>query len=218
MVERNERMDSVKRGEIGPSMPRNSNGAGKPGDRILSVAAEMFCRDGIHATGIDRILAKAGTAKMTLYNQFGSKEGLIYAVLKQEGERWRAWFVETLDKRGKTPQEKLLAMFPTLEKWFAQKDYYGCAFINAIAEHNKQDKMIRTLTLEHKRAVLAYLEALAREAGCSDPADLAHQLGILMDGAIVAAMVTGEASIARDANQTATLLINHHLVEGRAAE
>lgn len=211
-------MDAVKCGEPEPAMPRKSTAPEKPGDRILAVATELFCRDGIHATGIDRILAEAGTAKMTLYNRFGSKEGLIYAVLKQEGETWRSWFAETLDKLGATPEEKLFGVFSALEKWFATKTYYGCAFINAVAEHNKQDKTIQALTLEHKRAVLAHLETLAREAGCSRPADLAHQLGILMDGAIVAAMVTGNPAIAQDAGQTATLLINHHLAIGKAAE
>ena len=204
-------MDGMSTGESLGRMPKRNGGAEKPGDKILAVATELFCRDGIHATGIDRILSEAGTAKMTLYNHFGSKEGLIYAVLKAEGERWRAWFAETLDDGATEPSDKLFAVFPTLEKWFARKDYYGCAFINAVAEHNKQDTTIQSLTLEHKKAILALLEDIAVGAGCTDPADLAHQLGILMDGAIVAAMVTGNPSIARDAGRTADLLIRHHL-------
>ena len=47
-----------------------------PDERILEVARELFCRDGIHATGIDRILTEAGASKMTLYSRFGSKEAL----------------------------------------------------------------------------------------------------------------------------------------------
>lgn len=211
-------MDAMTGKANGKAVPRKSKTDEKPGDRIVAVATELFCRDGIHATGIDRILAEAGTAKMTLYNHFGSKEGLIYAVLRREGEIWRTWFAESLDTLGKTPLEKLRAIFGALETWFEAKNYYGCAFINAVAEHNKQDKTIQSLTLEHKRAVLAHIEALAREAGCAAPASLAHQLGILMDGAIVAAMVTGEPSVARDAGRTASLLIDHHLAEGRAAE
>jgi AcrR family transcriptional regulator len=61
----------------------------KPGDRLLNTATRLFCLHGINATGIDKILAEAGVAKMTLYNQFGSKEGLVFAVLEREGEAWR---------------------------------------------------------------------------------------------------------------------------------
>lgn len=60
--------------------------------RILEVARELFCRDGIHATGIDRILSEAGASKMTLYTRYGSKTGLLRAVLLQEGEEWRERF------------------------------------------------------------------------------------------------------------------------------
>lgn len=57
-----------------------------PDERILEVARELFCRDGIHATGIDRILTEAGASKMTLYSRFGSKEALLREVLVREGQ------------------------------------------------------------------------------------------------------------------------------------
>jgi AcrR family transcriptional regulator len=46
----------------------------------------LFYRDGYHATGIDRILADAGVAKMTLYKHFRSKEELILAVLEKRSQ------------------------------------------------------------------------------------------------------------------------------------
>jgi len=51
-------------------------------DQLIEKAQELFYREGYHATGIDRILAESGVAKMTLYKHFKSKEELILAVLE----------------------------------------------------------------------------------------------------------------------------------------
>ncbi len=50
-------------------------------ERILDTAYELFSRHGTRAVGVDRIIAEAGTAKMTLYRNFASKEELIVAFL-----------------------------------------------------------------------------------------------------------------------------------------
>ena len=48
-------------------------------DQLIDTALDLFSRDGFQATGIDRILAESGVAKMTLYNHFKSKDELILA-------------------------------------------------------------------------------------------------------------------------------------------
>ena len=58
-------------------------------ERLLRAAADLFCRRGIHAVGVDAIVEAAGTAKTTLYKLFGSKERLVEAVLEAEGRAWR---------------------------------------------------------------------------------------------------------------------------------
>ena len=55
-------------------------------DQLLSTAEDLFYRDGYHATGIDRILAESGVAKMTLYKHFKSNDELIVAVLDARHE------------------------------------------------------------------------------------------------------------------------------------
>src|SRR3978361_1773413 len=83
-------------------------------ERILEVARELFCRDGIHATGIDRILAAAGASKMTLYTRFGSKEALLREVLLHEGAAWRAAFIKAVESKGETPIDRLHQVVPAL--------------------------------------------------------------------------------------------------------
>lgn len=183
----------------------------RPGERILEAARHLFCRDGIHATGIDRILAEAGTAKMTLYNQFGSKEALVEAVLRREGEEWRSWLRAALRAAGDTPRARLESLFTVLRQWFESEDYSGCALMNAVAEYPKGDPRIQALALEHKAGVGAILGELIAEAGCTRPAELLGEMAILLDGAIIAALIGGDPSAADAAGRIAKLVIASHL-------
>src|ERR1700756_489053 len=165
-------------------------------DRLLSAATHLFCKNGINATGIDAIIDEAGTAKTTLYKLFGSKTSLVHAVLESEGKAWREWFIGAIEAGGGDPQTKLTRIFPALKRWFAEERFYGCPFINAVAEHDKDAKQFRAIALRHKKVVLAHIEKLAGEMGAVEPESLAHQLALLIDGAIVAAMVSRDPGVA----------------------
>jgi AcrR family transcriptional regulator len=164
--------------------------------RLLSAATYLFCKNGINATGIDAIINEAGTAKTTLYKLFGSKNNLVHVVLETEGKQWREWFIGAVEAGGGSPQAKLSRIFPALKDWFRQERFYGCPFINAVGEHDKDQKQFRAIAMKHKKVVLSHIEKLAGEMGVAEPDLLAHQLGLLMDGAIVAAMVSRNPGVA----------------------
>jgi AcrR family transcriptional regulator len=166
-------------------------------ERIVTVARELFCRDGIHATGIDRILATAGASKMTLYTHFGSKEALLREVLVREGAEWRAAFFVAVSGQGATGTalEKLRRVVPALAQWFEGGRFYGCAFMNAAAEHAKGEPMLRDMAAAHHRQILAFLESLAGEAGLAEPPMLARQILLTIDGAVAALMVSGDPAV-----------------------
>ncbi|QXX76301.1 TetR/AcrR family transcriptional regulator [Methylovirgula sp. HY1] len=183
-----------------------------PKIRLLDAASRLFCRQGINATGIDAVLKEAGAAKMTLYKLFGSKERLVEAVLEEEGRKWRDWFLTALEAGNDPPRSKLDRIFPLLRKWFAEDEFYGCPFINAVGEHDKKDDRLRSLTMQHKKEVLERFAGLAMEAGASAPEVVAHQLGLLMDGAIVAVMVTRDLAMADVAATAASALLDRALI------
>ncbi|TGT02575.1 TetR family transcriptional regulator, partial [Mesorhizobium sp. M8A.F.Ca.ET.213.01.1.1] len=72
---------------------------------VVDTAYALFKRDGFHATGIDRIIAEADIAKMTMYRNFPSKDELIVAVLDHRARR----FERQLD-RLKIERERLGAV------------------------------------------------------------------------------------------------------------
>jgi AcrR family transcriptional regulator len=190
-----------------------------PRERLLSAASELFCQLGFHAVGVDAITERAGTAKTTLYKLFGSKEALVEAVLDREGRAWRDWFLTGLDEGEGTARERLDRIAPRLREWFAREDFYGCPFLNAVGEHDKSDDRIRRLALAHKAAIHERVVALLREAGASDPPELAHQLGLVVDGAIVTALVTRDPGVGAVAERTIASVLDAGLghVERRPA-
>jgi len=198
-------------GKAGKSSSKKHSGAASDDEsargRLLSAATHLFCKNGINATGIDAIIDEAGTAKTTLYKLFGSKTNLVHAVLESEGRQWREWFIGAIEAGGGAPQEKLARIFPALKSWFGEERFYGCPFINAVAEHDKDQKQFRTIAMKHKKVVLAHIEKLAGDMGAAEPEMLAHQLALLIDGAIVAAMVSRNPAVADTAGLAAGSLL-----------
>lgn len=180
-----------------------------PRERLMESARALFCRYGINSVGVDAIIAQAGTAKTTLYKLFGSKDGLVEAVLAREGEVWRSWFIDEIDGPGGSARERLGRIGPALKNWFSRPDFYGCPFINAVGESDKADDRMRNLAIAHKTIVLDRLTALCTEAGIDDPAGVAHTLGLVIDGAIVMALVTRKPSAADVAGRACAAILPH---------
>ncbi|CUH63817.1 HTH-type transcriptional regulator QacR [Thalassovita gelatinovora] len=172
-------------------------------DKIMSAASHLFCNHGFAATGIDSILSRAGTAKATLYNHFRSKEDLISAVLEAEGETWRSWFFGRLAEIDGPAQTRLLAVFDVLEEWFSDPGFYGCPFINAVAEFDTGNDAVRRAADLHKEYLLTWLKAQAMEMKIPDVTETARSLAVLVDGAIVAAQHSRDPSFARTARRLA---------------
>ena len=179
-----------------------------PRDRLLDAAKRLFCRYGVNSVGVDDIVAAAGTAKTTLYRSFGSKDGLVEAVLESEGRAWRTWFLTEIDGPGGSALARLHRIGEALRLWFGRDDFYGCPFINAVAESDKADDRMRSLAIAHKKLVMERLSALCAEAELPEPMQIAHSLGLVIDGAIVAALVTRDSSVADTASRTCAIILS----------
>ena len=179
----------------------------KKKDQLVETAIRLFCRHGYHATGIDTILAEAGIAKMTLYNNFGSKEALILAALEKRDEEHIAWLIAESDARAAAPEDRLLALFDALDAWFASDEFHGCPFLKASGEFEDHGDPIHRVALTHKGRLLALIREMAEAAGVAESAQLAGEIYMLVEGATVVAQLTGDRSTAVRARQAAETLL-----------
>jgi AcrR family transcriptional regulator len=77
-------------------------------ERLLKAAIAVFDRKGYAAASIREIVERAGVTKPALYYHFGSKEGLLGAVL-QEGERHLRDIAARALARSGTARERIVA-------------------------------------------------------------------------------------------------------------
>src|SRR5262252_6599782 len=127
------RLDNKQTGLYTPGMGRTLE-TSEARQRILETADRLFYQDGLRAVGIDRIIAEANVAKMSLYNHFPSKDDLILAVLKYREEGVLEFFRSAMERHGKKAKNPLRAFFAALKEWFQAPDFRGCAFQNAAIE------------------------------------------------------------------------------------
>lgn len=174
---------------------------------LLDTAWELFCQNGYRAVGIDTVLAKAGVAKMTLYNHFASKEDLIAAAMEKKATQILAWIDQTVADAGRSPQKRLLAVFDWLETWLRSDAFTGCAFLKAVGEYTIEGDKPRLAAVAFKQALQDRLVALCTEADLKSPATLARQLMLIIDGATIHADMHADAVYAADARSMAKALI-----------
>ena len=156
--------------------------------RILQAAYYLFCREGINAVGIDRIVAEAGVAKASLYRHFRSKEELVLAVLDLREKLWRVdWLEAEVERRAPPGKARLLAIFDLFDEWFRRDDYEGCLFINTLLEVHDRDNPLHAAAAEKRARIRELLRRWAEEAGIAEPEAFAREYQLLMNGAIVAA-------------------------------
>jgi len=177
-------------------------------DRLVETALKLFHQDGFHATGIDRILAVADVSKMTLYKYFPSKEALILEVLNQRDQRFRQWMSDRTLRLAASPQDRLVAVFDALGEWFDDPGFHGCLFINASAEYGGPDDKIHASAIHHKQLVVDWLIDLATQAKAKNPNDLAWDLMLIMEGAIVTRQAAGATNAAVLAKSLAKRVVN----------
>lgn len=182
-------------------------------ERVGRAAYELFSREGTASVGVDAIIAKAGTAKMTLYRNFPSKTDLILDFLQRRERLWTEdWLQAESQRRGTTPAEQLLAVFDMFGEWFAKPDFEGCAFLTTMIETAGKDNSVYQASVQYLANIRHYLKGLAAAAGVDNTDSFVRQWHILMKGSIMAAH-EGDTAAAGRAREIGVLLLRSHGVE-----
>lgn len=167
---------------------------------ILKRATALFYERGLDSVGVAEVCAAAGISKETLYRHFGSKDGLVQAVLDARSDKTTDWLCHAVAAAGDDPADQLMAVFDALAAWYAEPSFRGCAIVNAAAQQHAGPA--GPIAARHLNRYLALLTDIAARARAADPATLGRQLLILLEGATVVAdhlADPGAATLARDA-------------------
>lgn len=120
---------------------------------ILACALRLFANRGYDAVGVQEIVEEAGITKPTLYHYFGSKRGLLEALLEEKFGALNHALQQAAVYRGDLPQtlkQIAAALFEfartnpafyrlQLALWFAPKESEG---FEAVAKYNQEQYLM----------------------------------------------------------------------------
>lgn len=182
--------------------PKHTPKASSKRQHIVETAYRLFRQDGFHATGIDRIIAEAQVAKMTMYRHFPSKEGLIVEVLE---ERFRR-FEEQLDRMAalsKQPEGMIDDIIGWYGRWFDRADFNGCLFAHALAEYGSPSHPVFEASVRQKESLRRRMaDILAKLMSAAEAETASTAILMLIEGATLMAEM-GQGGKAIDAARRA---------------
>ena len=177
-------------------------------DKILVTATDLFHTRGINSTGVDTIVAVAGTTKMTLYKYFGSKEDLILEVIQKSQQDFQSWLNKKLNASSKKPSDKIQQLFDYIEEWVSSPAFIGVGFIKASAEFPNEENPIHQLSSQQSREFRQFISKLAKDASIKDADGLALQLSLLFEGSVQAEQMKRGSGAVKYAKKAAKILID----------
>ena len=180
-------------------------------ERIATVAAARFHEGGITATGVDALSRAAGVSKRTLYERFGSKDGLVVAAYESLDLPVFRMFTAGVEAKVEDPRAQLEAFFAQLGPILASPEFRGCPFTNAASELADPAHPALTVVRRHKERLRRWLRDRARSAGARDPEGLSRRLMLVFAGAQSEALIHRSSRAARDAQELASALIDAEL-------
>lgn len=160
--------------------------------RVLLTASHLFYRNGIRATGVDRVIAESGVTKATFYRHFPSKNELVCAWLEERHLAWMAWFKDALACHARNAG--LAAIIPAMSEWLHDAGFRGCAFLNSVVEMGDVLPEVTSITRRHKDEMTAAIAQLLPPS--RHRARLALAAALAVDGAIMHAQYAKEPTAA----------------------
>jgi AcrR family transcriptional regulator len=153
-----------------------------PRDRLLETATELFYAQGVHAVGIDKIIAFAGVAKATFYAYFPGKDDLVRAYVEDQSRQHKELAAGNV--KG-SPRETLLAIFEYMGVVAGSPAYRGCPFVNVAAEYPDPAHMVRMAVAAHRAWLRDHFRDLLVDDGHPDPERTADVLMLVRDGLVI---------------------------------
>ncbi|PXX60907.1 TetR family transcriptional regulator [Nocardia tenerifensis] len=166
-------------------------------EHVLRVARDLFYRDGVRATGVDRVAAEAEVAPTTLYRLFASKDDLVAAYIEREAHLYREWFTAAVESTP-DPRARILAVFDALTEQVSAPECRGCPFLMTLGEFPDNHLPAHQRAVATKTWVHAQFTTLTT-ALTPDASHLADELFLIMEGVYATTQSQSPENLARQA-------------------
>ncbi len=155
-------------------------------ERILDAAVELISERGYSATSVDALCRRAGIVKTALYWHFGSKEGLLAAVIERVSSAWIDEIQKSAYQVGE-PFERFSRALAGLRAIVEERPHLLRLLLALLLERSGEDDETRAaLRAAFQRARRAVVDGIeATTPGLRDPDLIAHTILSLVQGALL---------------------------------
>ncbi|HKE47169.1 MAG TPA: TetR/AcrR family transcriptional regulator [Rhodanobacteraceae bacterium] len=174
--------------------------------RLIETARRLFTERGAANVGINDVTDTAGVARMTLYNNFASKEALTVAVYRDSAQNTLR-NLDAVIAASRTESGRVGAVFDHFGKGCDRAGFRGCSFIHASFQDENPHGAVYAVVQAYKRALRERIFG-ALDEGRKGRAELADQIVILLDGAVTEAYIKGVANPIRAGKRAAQTLLD----------
>ena len=159
--------------------------------QTLDAAERLFFTDGISVTGVDAVARAAGVSVVTLYKHFGSKDGLVGAVLERRLQAWEeVWQAQVDAAHG--PRERLLAIFDAVTLFREQAEpTQWCTFLATASERPIADDLPAHLVARDNELLQQRLHQCANAADPSRTEEIVATVTLTYNG-VLSSLLRGE--------------------------
>ena len=191
-------------------------------EHVLAVAAELFYWEGVHATGVDGIAARAEVAPTTLYRLFASKDDLVAAYVERCSAAYKDRLTAASSPSAGTVRERILAVFDAFTAEALSDSCRGCPFLMVLAEFPDPSHPAHKAAVAHKAWVRDLLYGLvcelSSESSIADPAGVADELALIAEGIYGSVQSLGASGPARLGRVCAEILLDVASIASHAAD
>lgn len=164
-------------------------------ERILDAAVDLIAERGYSATSVDALCRRAGIVKTAVYWHFGSKEGLLAAVIERVASAW----IEEIEKSAYQvgePVERLSRALAGLRSIVERRPQLLRLLLALLLERSGDDDETRAaLRAAFQRARSAVVDCIEVTApGLRDPDLVAHSILSLVQGALLLTLADPDAA------------------------
>ena len=153
--------------------------------RLLATASQVFYAEGIHAVGVDRIIAAARVTRATMYRHFPGKEDLVLAYLTEADIALRSR-LDAAVAAGQPVTATLRAVAGQIAADIRSPGFRGCVFLNAVTEYPDPAHPAHRAVLSHRQWFLDTVTGLLAQVPVASAEPAGRHFVMLRDGAMAA--------------------------------
>lgn len=151
---------------------------------VLGEAIQFLEIEGIANTTLEMVAERVSYPLADLKRFWPDREALLYDALRYLSHQVDAWRRQLLLDDTLTPEQKLLARYGALTQCVSNHRYPGCLFIAACTFYPDAQHPIHQLAEQQKQASLANTHELLTQLEVDDPAMVAKQMELIVEGCL----------------------------------